>query len=116
MSDNSFDFSKVKTYDFLINSNEPLVDKKIFEKMSLYLMTRDTIKPDVIFTVAKSTEESVSATYVPPTSRTVYTGSTTQTNYNYLTHKNEYETTQNYKTVREGDIRKQPRLPIHIWN
>lgn len=102
MSDNSFDFSKVKTYDFLINSNEPLVDKKIFEKMSLYLMTRDTIKPDVIFTVAKSTEESVSATYVPPTSRTVYTGSTTQTNYNYLTHKNEYETTQNYKTVREG--------------
>lgn len=101
--DESFDFSKIRTYDFLINSDDPLFDYKILDNLPLFFLeSRDTVNPDVIFTIAKSADESISATYVPPTSRTINTGSYTTSKYNYLTHKYDYVTRNNTKTIHEG--------------
>ncbi len=92
--DNDFDWFYAKTYDFYIIGNDPLTDKAILEKLAeqLYDMTRDTENPDVLLTVAKSADESVQSTYIPPTSRTINLGSTTRTRYNYLTKRNDYIT------------------------
>ncbi|MBQ6277747.1 MAG: PDZ domain-containing protein [Bacteroidales bacterium] len=104
--DSYCDFSTKKTYDFFINSSDPLFDKSLLESMmknmELLSWSRDTVNPDVIFTIAKSADESISATYVPPTSRTVNTGSYTTSRYNYLTHKYDYVTTNNTRTIHEG--------------
>ena len=103
LTDPDFDWFYVKTYDFLITGNDPLNDKKILE--NLYLpghWKRDTENPDILITIAKNADESISSTYVPPSSRTVNTGSLTTSRYNYLTKRNEYTTQQYNTTIREG--------------
>jgi hypothetical protein len=85
ISDKRFDFSKIKTYDYLIVGNDPLHDTEILDKVSKPFLTRDTKKPDILFCIAKNIDESISSTYIPPTSRTINTGSTTTPVYNYLT-------------------------------
>ena len=72
-------------------------------------MSRDTENPDVLLTVAKSADESIQTTYVPPSSRTVNLGATTTARYNFLTQRNDYVTRQNNYTVREGDYTKTTR-------
>ena len=98
------DFTNYGTYDFLIESNDPLIDEEIltfFVKNGYFLsrMRRDTENPDVIFCVAKSADESISATYVPPTTETVTTGSVTQPVYNYITRSTSYVTRNRNQTV-----------------
>lgn len=102
--DTSFDFSKIRTYDYVINSNDPLNDLKILEKLQFLrgYLTRDTLNPDILFTIAKSADESITSTYIPPTSRTINTGSYTTSRYNYLKHNYDYETHQTYRTINEG--------------
>ncbi len=102
--DTSFDFSKIRTYDYVINSNDPLNDLKILEEMKFLrgYLTRDTLNPDILFTIAKSADESITSTYIPPTSRTINTGSYTTSRYNYLKHNYDYETHQTYRTINEG--------------
>lgn len=102
--DTSFDFSKIRTYDYVINSNDPLNDLKILEEMKFLrgYLTRDTLNPDILFTIAKSADESITSTYIPPTSRTINTGSYTTSRYNYFRHNYDYETRQTYRTINEG--------------
>lgn len=102
--DTSFDFSKIRTYDYAINGNDPLNDLKILEKLQFLRdhLIRDTLNPDVLFTIAKNADESITSTYIPPTSRTINTGSYTTSRYNYFRHNYDYETRQTYRTITEG--------------
>ncbi len=104
--DNDFDWFYVSKYDFIITGDDPLTDKKILEKLVSSCLPsyykRDTDNPDILLTVSKSANESISSTYIPPTSRTVNLGSTTTARYNYWTKSNEYITKQNNYTIREG--------------
>lgn len=105
--DNDFDFFYVKTYDFLITGNDPLGDKKLLEQVVIPCMVRDTENPDILITIAKSKDESITTTYVPVTSREVNTGSTIRSQYNYVTKRTDYIVRQNTKTVREGGYTKE---------
>lgn len=102
IADDNFDFRNVHTYDYHITGNDPLNDAKILNEIHKLGLTRDTENPDILFTVAKNADESISATYVPPTSRTVNTGSYTTTRYNYITKRPEFITRQNNQTIHEG--------------
>lgn len=101
--DSDFDFFTCKTYDYLITSDNPLLDKSILNQMAHpWYLTRDEKNPDIIFTIARNANESINTTYVPPTSRTVNVGSKTTTRYNHLLERNEYITTQKNRTITEG--------------
>mgnify|MGYP004528976513 CR=1 FL=1 len=102
--DNEVDWSRYRTYDFALRGNDPLNDKKLLQIIAKnfdYNMSRDIENPDVLFTIATNTDQSISTTYVPPVVQTIRTGSTTQTRYNWITKKNDYVTNDNYRTVRE---------------
>lgn len=94
------DFAQYNTYDFLITSNDPLEDLAILEEFVdvssntkfFSGMVRDEQSPDLIITIAKNADESISSTYVPPTSQVVQTGSTTTPVYNFITHKHDWIT------------------------
>lgn len=111
MVDSDYDWFQAGTYDFAISGNDPLMDKTLLETFAerCLSMVRDTENPDVLLTVAKSADESIQTTYVPPSSRTVNLGATTTARYNYLTQRNDYVTRQNNYTVREGDYTKTTR-------
>lgn len=89
--DEDFDFFSCNTYDYLINSDDPLLDKEIFKNLESW-WTRNEKTPDILLTIARDANESVSTTYIPPSSRTINVGSKTEVRYNYLTRKNEYIT------------------------
>jgi len=101
-SDEDFDFFPCVNFDYLITSNDPLLDKEIFKNSGLRWLQRNEKNPDILFTIARDANESISSTYIPPTSRTINEGSTTKVRYNYILHKNEYITTQNNRTITEG--------------
>ena len=96
-------FSKIKTYDIMITGDDPLTDKKILERFCssgfFRELERDEENPDIIVCVAKNSQESISSTYVPPTSETVNTGSVTRPVYNYITKTYSYVTTQRNRTI-----------------
>lgn len=102
ISNKHYDFSKAQTYDYIIVGNDPLNDEKILDGIGKFHMKRDSKNPDILFTIAKNADEQISATYVPPTSRIINTGSTTTPNYSYLTKTYSYTTKQNYQTIHEG--------------
>ena len=99
--DEDFDFFYCNTYDYLINSDDPLLDKEIFKYLESW-WTRNEKTPDILLTIARDANESVSTTYVPPSSRTINVGSKTEVRYNYLTRKNEYITKPKSRTIYEG--------------
>ena len=99
-SDEDFDFFPCLYYDYLITSNDPLLDKEMLKNIGLG--TRNEQSPNLLFTIAKDAGEKISSVYIPPTSRTINEGSTTKVRYNYILHKNEYITTQNNRTITEG--------------
>ena len=110
--DKDFDFSKCYTYDYLITSNDPLLDKEIlddFMKFKGFGMTRDENNPDLLITISRNVNETINSTYIPPSSRTVNTGSTTTARYNYITKTNDYITTQNNRTIQEGGYVKETK-------
>ena len=106
--DDEFDFFPVMSYDIAPSNDNPLLDKEILKEMEPMLrygciMVKVTENPDIIFTVAKSVDESITTTYVPPSSRTVYTGSTTTPSYGALTGRYMGSSTKQHSyTVREG--------------
>lgn len=102
ISDENFDFRKARTYDYVIMGNDPLMDEKILNNLYKFGMERDTENPDILFTIAKNADERVASTYIPPTSRTINTGSQTTAHYNYFTKTYDYVTTQNNRTINEG--------------
>ena len=107
--DEDFDFFPCLFYDFYINSNDPLLDKDILKKISFGSLKRDEGKPDLLITIARNADESISSTYIPPSSRVVNEGSTTRVRYNYLTRKNDYITTQKNRTIYEGGYTKETK-------
>lgn len=103
--DSDYDWFYANTYDFIISGNDPLMDKTLLEsfaKSCLPNMERDTENPDVLIRVAKSADQSIQTTYIPPSSRTINLGSTTTARYNFFTERNDYITRQNNYTVNEG--------------
>lgn len=103
--DSDFDWFYANTYDFVISGNDPLMDKSLLQSFAdkcLSNMKRDTENPDVLLRVAKSAEQSIQTTYIPPTSRTINLGSTTTARYNFFTESNDYITRQNNYTINEG--------------
>ena len=116
-ADSNLDFWKYYTYDIMITGDDPLVDKSILETFcssglfSRYV--RDEENPDLIVCLAKSSDESISTTYVPPTTQVVNEGATVRPVYNYLTRtvsydvkqKNRVEHTEGYtQTTSATDI------------
>lgn len=113
---NFYDFN---TYDILITGNDPLVDEKILNEFCssglFSMMKRDEENPDVIVCVAKSSNESISSTYVPPTTSVVNTGSTTRPVYNYITRTVSYETKQHNRYEHtEGYTQTTTATNIHL--
>ncbi len=105
LKDPDFDWFYVATYDFLIVGDDPLTDKtllKDFVDQNFRNLKQDSENPDILITISKNANETISSTYVPPTSRTVNAGSRTYAQYNYITKRTDYVTRQNNYTVREG--------------
>lgn len=104
------DWSKIRTYDFLLRGNDPLTDKKILEEFAKSfegIMTRDTESPDVFFTIAKDSESSVSYSYVPPKVDYIKTGSTTRKVYNWVGQNPRYSTEDHYQKVESQGYTKE---------
>ena len=99
-SDKDFDFFPCLTYDYMIVSSDPLLDKEILNNIPIEGMKRDENNPDIIFTIARDAKESINTTYIPPTSRTVDLGSTTTSSYNKKTGRTTYYTTHNQYVKR----------------
>lgn len=96
------DWSKIRTYDFILRGSDPLTDKKILEEFVNSLvpsLTRDTSSPDVFITIAKDSESSVSYSYVPPKVDYVKTGSTTRKVYNWVGLDPRYNTEDHYERI-----------------
>lgn len=104
-SDNT-DFTDLRTYDFLIEGNDPLVDEELLNEFMKGVLTkrmkRDTENPDVIFRIAKNTDESFSTTYVPPTQEIVGTTTTLNPVYNYITRTTSYQAKQRLNTIQKA--------------
>lgn len=107
--DEDFDFFPCLFYDYYINSSDPLLDKDILKEMSYGSLKRDEEKPDLLITIARNADESISSTYIPPSSRVVNEGITTRVRYNYLTKQNDYITTQKNRTINEGGYTKETK-------
>ena len=99
--DEDFDFFPCVFYDYLLTSNDPLLDKEILKNLDLD-WERNEEKPDILLTIARDAKENISSTYIPPTSRVVNEGSTTKVRYNYILHKDEYITTPKNRIIHEG--------------
>ncbi len=99
--DEDFDFFPCMFYDYYLNSSDPLLDKEILKEVKIW-QTRNEKKPDLIFTIARNVDENISATYIPPTSRVINEGSRTQAQYNFITRRNDYVTTQKNRIIQEG--------------
>lgn len=115
--DTDIDWNKYNTYDFAIRGNDPLNDKillkAIAENFSDFFdgaLTRDENNPDLIFTIAKSSDQSINTTYVPPVIENIRTGSKTTTRYNWITHKNDYITQDHYTTTKQDGYTKQDKV------
>lgn len=98
----TFDFGSIHTYDYLIVGDDPLNDEKILNSLPKAGLTRDKNNPDILFTIAKRAEDQISSSYIPPQKRTIYTGSVTTPQYNYILRQYEYKTKNNYITQVEG--------------
>ena len=115
--DTDIDWNKYHTYDFAIRGNDPLNDKillkAIAENFSDFfdgVLTRDKDNPDLIFTIAKGSDQSINTTYVPPVIENIRTGSKTTTRYNWITHKNDYITKDQYTTTKQDGYTKQDKV------
>ncbi len=102
--DSEVDFQNYYTYDIMVTGDDPLVDKKILEtfcKSGLFSRyQRDEENPDLIVCLARSAEESISSTYVPPTTQVVNEGSFVQPVYNYITRSTSYVIKQHNREKR----------------
>lgn len=107
LSDDDFDWFDVRTFDYIIDSNDPLTDKKIINEFvekqlngSLSSLRRDEANPDIVIRIAKSSNESSNTTYIPPTETKVNTGSFSKPKYDWIGRFSGYETQQRYEIHR----------------
>ncbi len=105
--DQDFDWSQVRTYDFVITGNDPLTDKELLKGVEEVLdgtnyLRRDRNNPQILITIAKEAKQSIQTSYVPPVVQTVQTGSQTRTVYNWFTKRNDYVTQNQYQVYKEN--------------
>lgn len=118
--DEEIDFSVYKTYDFVITGDDPLLDKAILDKfvesgLLFSHMERDEHNPDLLVTISKNADESITSTYVPPTTDVIHTGSTIRPVYSTLTERTTYVTTNNYRyRTREGYTKETSNTDIYL--
>lgn len=104
--DNDIDFSKYRTYDYLITDPK---EKDMAQEVaaavanSVLPLKRDTENPDLLIKVSFNEDRNVSSTYIPPSTRVETLGSTTSQRYDYLTKKTYYETENDTRTIKEGN-------------
>lgn len=111
--DNDYDFFYMFSYDYAINSSDPLLDKEILDRFKDVnpQLSRDEKNPDIVLTISRDINENISTTYIPPSTRTINTGSTTTAKYNFYTKRyDRYETRQNYTTVQDGGYTKETHV------
>lgn len=105
VSDNDIDYFDYNTYDFILEGDDKLTDKEIYETLATSFenkgLKRSTENPDLIFKMEKTFHQNSSSTYVPESRQVVNTGSTTSTwrDKKGNIHVNTY---QNNQTVRTG--------------
>lgn len=74
-SDSDIDFFDYNTYDFIIEGNDKLTDKEIYENLAIAFenrgLKRSTENPDLIFKIEKTFNQHSNSTYVPETRQIV---------------------------------------------
>lgn len=105
--DKEFDFFNVRFYDYYITGGDPLLDKEILANVDyngavILPKDKEGEKPEVLITIAKDVNQRIEAVYVPPTSRTVQTGSYTISSYNSTTNQTTAQTHYQNRTIREA--------------
>ena len=104
-SDSDIDFFDYNTYDFIIEGNDKLTDKEIYENLAIAFenrgLKRSTENPDLIFKVEKTFNQHSNSTYVPETRQIVNAGSTT-TSWRDKKGNIHFNTYQNNRVVSSG--------------
>lgn len=105
VSDSDIDFFDYNTYDFVLEGDDKLTDKEIYETLAASFenrgLRRSQENPDLIFKMEKSFSQNSNSTYVPETSQVVNTGSTT-TSWKDKKGNIHFNTYQNNQTIRTG--------------
>ena len=112
-NDKDNDFFYTLSCDYAINSSNPLLDKEILNRFidANPQLSRDDNNPDIVLTISRDINENISTTYIPPSTRTINTGSTTTAKYNFYTKRyDRYETRQNCTTVEDGGYVKETHV------
>ena len=103
--DSDIDWEQFHTYDFVLMGNDPLMDKEIMEVFARQFfpyLVRDTDDPDLLVMIARDKDESLQATYVPPTTTVISDGRTTRRVYNWTRTDYHYETREHSHVERSG--------------
>lgn len=103
--DKEVDFSKYRTYDYLISdAREKDLIQIIVDNLAsgMLPLKRDTENPDVYIRLSLDENRNVSSTYVPPTTIVEPIGSTTRKTYNSYTDDYKEETVNNNRVTTEG--------------
>lgn len=105
ISDSDVDFFDYNTYDFILEGNDKLTDKEIYETLAASFenrgLKRNSENPDLLFKMEKAFQQNSNSTYVPETRQVVNTGSTT-TSWRDKKGNIHYNTYQNNQTIRSG--------------
>ena len=105
VSDSDIDFFDYNTYDFILEGDDKLTDKEIYETLAASFenrgLKRNNENPDLIFKMEKTFHQNSNSTYVPETRQVVNTGSTT-TSWRDKKGNIHYNTYQNNQTIRSG--------------
>lgn len=103
--DKEVDFSKYRTYDYIINdAREKDLVQEIVNNIALGMLPlkRDKENPDIYIQISLDENRNVSSTYVPPTTTVETIGSTTTKTYNSYTNDYKEETVNNNRVTTEG--------------
>lgn len=104
VSDSDIDFFDYNTYDFILEGDDKLTDKEIYETLAASFenrgLKRSTENPDLVFKMQKDFRQNSNSTYVPETSHIVNTGATTSSwkDKKGNIHVNTYQNNQVVKT------------------
>lgn len=105
VADSDIDFFDYNTYDFILEGDDKLTDKEIYETLAASFenrgLKRSTENPDLVFKMQKDFRQNSNSTYVPETSHIVNTGATTSSwkDKKGNIHVNTY---QNNRVVKTG--------------
>lgn len=104
--DNNVDWTKFKTFDYIVQTNDVLAEKELLNKIAENFMKVGMRwvpdNPDIVFSIVKDASQSIDYTYVPKTEQQVMTGSNSKAVYGWKGAYLGSVTTNNYQTVTSG--------------